>query len=63
MKEYAIIFDFKTLVDEDLEDISLELNFIPTINMSIWLHDDFYQVDYVDYLTTDDVFIVGMKDI
>ncbi len=52
--KHSIIFIF-----EDKDDIEMVMNFLPTINMSIWLYEDWYKVEYIDYIPSEEVFVIG----
>lgn len=71
---YTIVFDFKTHFDENIDDLIKVLNFIPFVGMNIYFEDDevvlpedmenrgWFEVTDVDYLSNQDVFVVGLKD-
>lgn len=72
---YTIVFDFKSYFNEKIEDLVKELNFIPVKGMNIWFDDDevklpkkmenrgWFKVMDVDYLSKDNVFLIGLKDL
>ena len=73
MNTYQILFDFKTYIDESFEDITAELNFIPTKGMSIYFDNKdlgftndedldgmWLMVKDIDYHFSDQYFIIGL---
>ncbi|HBF88629.1 MAG TPA: hypothetical protein DDX39_08310 [Bacteroidales bacterium] len=71
---YTIVFDFKTHFDESIDDLVKNMNFIPFIGLNIYFEDDevilpndmenrgWFEVTDVDYLSNQDAFVVGLKD-
>jgi len=60
---FAIIFDLKTYIDDDINDISVSLNFVPAQGMTIYIEDEYYSVEDIDYLLKDDIFLISLKEL
>jgi len=73
MSKYYVIFEFRTYVDEAIEDYSTELDFVPYPGMSIWIAkgmvkfpknmpvEAWFKIKSVDYLLKDKVFVAGLE--
>jgi len=74
MQTYAVLFEFRTYISEDIEDYFVELNFVPALGMNFYIDDSqvkfpkelkgggWFKAEDIDYLIKDSVFIVSLKD-
>ena len=60
---FAIIFDFKTYINDDIDDMSLNLSFIPTKDMNLHIDKEWYSVEDIDYLLKEDLFVISLKEL
>lgn len=72
MATFQILLDLRTYVDPNMEDVWVELNFVPQLGSNIYMKSEdvplpeqfgegaYFKVLEVDYLLSDNVFVVGL---
>ena len=72
-KNYTVLFDFKTQVNENIEDLVTDLPFVPTKGLTIFIDEehikfpedmksgDWFIIDDVDYILKDNLFVVALR--
>ena len=58
--KYSIIFDFKTFVDTNKDDLNKVLYHLPNKDINYNIDGKWYSVEDIDYLMDDDTFVISL---
>ena len=74
MPDFQIIFEFRTYVNQKIEDVYKTLSFIPFPGMNIWFDEKdgvvlenkplsgWFKVESTDYLLKENVFVISLQE-